>query len=58
MSHDHPDTVRILDFLAEIGIPVAHGAIGDNSFLPGIEVRNGGLVLDPARSLFPGDLLH
>ena len=58
MSLDHPDTIRILDFLAEIGIPVSRGRIAGDSFLPGIEVRSGGLVLDPARPFHPGDLLH
>jgi hypothetical protein len=58
MALDDPDTVRILDFLAEIGIPVRQGTIDGESFLPGIEVRNGGLVIDPARRFFPGDLLH
>ena len=58
MSLDHPDTIRILDFLAEIGIPVSRGGIAGDSFLPGIEIRSGGLVLDPARPYHPGDLLH
>jgi len=58
MALDHPDTVRILAFLDEIGIPVSRGRIEGESFLPGIEVRSGGLVLDPARPFPPGDLLH
>jgi len=58
MALDHPDTIRILAFLDEIGIPVTRGRIEGDSFLPGIEVRDGGLVLDPERAFHPGDLLH
>lgn len=58
MALDDPDTVRIVDFLAHIGIPVLPGEVPADTFLPGITVRNGGLIVDPARSFFPGDLLH
>lgn len=58
MALDDPDTTRILAFLDGIGIPVTRGSIEGDSFLPGIEVRDGGLVLDPARAFYPGDLLH
>lgn len=58
MALDHPDTLRILAFLEEIGIPVIQDRITGDSFLPGIEVRDGGLVLDPERPFYPGDLLH
>jgi hypothetical protein len=58
MALDHPDTIRILAFLSEIGIPVTQGVIAGDSFLPGIAVRDGGLVIDPTRSFYPGDLLH
>jgi len=58
MALDDPDTTRILAFLDGIGIPVTRGRIEGDSFLPGIEVRDGGLVLDPARAFYPGDLLH
>ncbi|MBB4098592.1 hypothetical protein [Sphingomonas kyeonggiensis] len=58
MALDHPDTIRILVFLEEIGIPVSRGRIEGDSFLPGIEVRDGGLMLDSERAFYPGDLLH
>lgn len=58
MALDDPDTVRILTFLEEIGIAVSQGETRTDSFLPGIEIRNGTLVLDPARTFYPGDLLH
>lgn len=58
MALDDPDTLRILAFLGEIGIPVTQGAITGDRFLPGIQIRDGGLVLDPAQTFYPGDLLH
>jgi hypothetical protein len=58
MALDDPDTHRILAFLGEIGIPVTQGETRADSFLPGIEIRNGALVLDPARRFYPGDILH
>ncbi|MES2988683.1 MAG: hypothetical protein V4808_12320 [Pseudomonadota bacterium] len=54
---EDPDTSRIVAFLEGIGIPVTLSAADTDSFLPGIAIQNGGLVMDPARC-FPGDLLH
>lgn len=48
---------RIAAFLDEIGIVVSTGGVGD-AFLPGVAVRGGGLVVDPARLAWPSDLLH
>ena len=51
-------TSRILVFLAEIGLSVREGEVSDSSFLPGIEVANGGLIVDRSRLKYRGDLLH
>lgn len=56
MSPEDP-IPRILAFLASIGIPVTAEPVTDDSLLPGVTVRNGGLVYDPALP-WPGDLLH
>lgn len=48
----------IFDFIAGIGLPIVEGALPDATFLPGVELRAGGMVVDPARLLWPGDLLH
>lgn len=48
----------ILDFLARIGIEVHREALPATTFLPGIEIRQGALVLDVERLLWPSDLLH
>ena len=57
-AYDHPDTARILAFLADIGIPVAAEALGEDTLLPAITVRHGTVVFDPDRLSQPGDLLH
>jgi len=55
---DASATDRIVGFLREIGIPVQRAELGDDSFLPGIAVQRGGLLVDEARLTWPGDLLH
>ncbi|MFD2721955.1 hypothetical protein ACFST9_24775 [Hymenobacter monticola] len=45
-------------FLAEIGIPTQDARLEAETFLPGILIENGGLLLDPAKLLYPGDILH
>jgi hypothetical protein len=52
----HLDTM--LGFLDEIGIPWQLATVAEDSFLPGLEVRNGCLLIDKARLKFPGDILH
>ncbi len=49
---------RILAFLAEIGIPVREGSLPDQTFVPGIFIERGALVIDRAKLAYPGDLLH
>ena len=49
---------RIIDFLRGIGIDVREDALPDDTFLPGLRVASGGLVVDRTKLLWPGDLLH
>lgn len=49
---------RIADFLRGIGLPVREEAVPGDAFLPGVQVQGGGIVFDPARLAWPGDLLH
>jgi len=58
MALNDPVTVRIITFLGEIGIPVIIEALDEDTLLPAMTVRNGALVIDPARLTWPGDLLH
>ena len=49
---------KIYAFLAEIGIPVVETTISQSTFVPGILIEQGRLLVDPANLLYPGDLLH
>jgi hypothetical protein len=48
---------RIAGFLARIGIPLTLEPAGDG-LLPGLNVRDGGIIADLGRLIHPGDLLH
>jgi hypothetical protein len=48
----------ILDWLRQIGITARLAPLGADTFLPGVTLESGGLVVDPERLLHPGDLLH
>ena len=51
-------TARIADFLNLIGIEVVPDVCEDATFLPGIKVERGRLLVDESKLKFPGDLLH
>ena len=48
----------IVGFLAGIGLPARPGTVAEGAFLPAIRIERGGLVFDPQRLRWPGDLLH
>lgn len=49
---------RITDFLRSISIEVKFRDIDEATFLPGILIENGVIIVDEQRLKFPGDLLH
>ena len=53
-----PTATLILDWIQQIGLTVRLAALGADTFLPGVTLEPGGLVVDPERLLHPGDLLH
>ena len=53
-----PVTDRMATFLASIGIPVLAADLPDRCFVPGIRLDRGRLLVDEARMICPGDLLH
>ena len=53
-----PPTGRIVEFLREIGLSVQFRKLTTPCFLPGIQIRDGGLLIDLEQLLYPGDLLH
>ena len=58
MDLDDPAGRLILAFLERIGIGVSLQPLGDDTFLPGVTIRDGTLVADPAKLRWPSDLLH
>jgi quercetin dioxygenase-like cupin family protein len=52
------EITRITSFLNQIGIRCSTEALHGNTFLPGVDIRNGDIVMDPALLLHPGDILH
>lgn len=48
----------IIDFISGIGIPIHFEAIHEPTFLPGILIRKGELVIDREKLLYPGDMVH
>ncbi|MEA2205661.1 MAG: hypothetical protein QOE77_2437 [Blastocatellia bacterium] len=58
MVFANPLTARIVAFLQEIGIEVVPASFAEETFLPGILVDKGRLLVEEAKILYPGDLLH
>lgn len=48
----------IVDFVKKIGITISFETIEMPTFLPGIRICNGGLIVDHQKLLYPGDILH
>jgi hypothetical protein len=48
----------MLDFLDRIGMPFKAGPFGQDGFLPGIQIVNGEMLIDPDRLAGSGDVLH
>ncbi len=53
-----PAATRILDWLQQIRLTVRLAALSNDTFLPGVALEPGGLVVDPERLRNPGDLLQ
>lgn len=48
----------ITQFLEQIGIVVVFQSLEEPTFLPGIHIEKGVLLVDKDKLLYPGDLLH
>jgi len=53
-----PLTERLAAFVRGVGIPVHPAALPAPTFLPGLEIRDGAILVDESRLTWPGDLLH
>ncbi len=53
------ETLRvILAFFDEIGLPYRLAELHENTFLPGIKIETGSLLIDLNQLRYPGDQLH
>jgi hypothetical protein len=53
-----PAAILIISWLRQIGLTVRLVPLNAGTFLPGVTLEPGGLIVDPERLLYPGDLLH
>jgi hypothetical protein len=51
-------TETIIDFVESVGIKVLKMPITDDTFLPGLQLKDGALIIDSEKLLYPGDILH
>jgi len=49
---------NILAFLTDIGINHRYETLNEKTFLPGLKIEQGTLLLDLEKLLYPGDILH
>ncbi|MFF5381283.1 aspartyl/asparaginyl beta-hydroxylase domain-containing protein [Pedobacter suwonensis] len=49
---------KFLSFISEIGLQYQLEPIADETFLPGLKLRDGTLIVDTEKLLYPGDILH
>jgi hypothetical protein len=57
-AHLDPNLKTMLDFLDQIGIGWRFGTVPVGTFLPGLEVVGGTIVMDQTKLKYPGDILH
>ena len=54
----NPLTERLATFVRGIGIDVRAAELPERTFLPGLDIRDGAILVDEARLSYPGDMLH
>ena len=53
-----PLTERLAAFVRDIGLPVRAAALPADTFLAGLDIRDGAILVDESRLAHPGDILH
>jgi hypothetical protein len=53
-----PLTEKLAAFVRGVGIEVRAEPLDRQTFLPGIDIRHGALLIDEAKLAYPGDILH
>ena len=54
----NPLTERLAEFVRSVGIDVRPATLTESTFLPGLQIDSGALLIDEARLIYPGDILH
>lgn len=60
MIDNHRDVLldRIVQFILDIGFQIKEAEINQQTFVPGIAIDCGTILIDKSKLLYPGDLLH
>jgi hypothetical protein len=53
-----PLVEKVVGFVTGIGIGVHKATLSEPTILPGLAIRNGAVLVDEGRLLYPGDILH
>ena len=53
-----PLTERLATFVRGIGLELRAATLPPDTFLPGLDIRDGAILVDEARLAHPGDILH
>jgi hypothetical protein len=53
-----PLTERLAAFVRGIGVEVRAATLSEPTFLPGLDIRHGAILVDESRLTYPGDILH
>lgn len=53
-----PLTERLAAFIRGVGLYVRPAILASDTFLPGLDIRDGAILVDEDRLAHPGDLLH
>lgn len=57
-AHHPPIVSKIVSFLLSIGLHVEYRSLHGPTFLPGLALENGRIIIDTTKLLHPGDILH
>ncbi|MBL6985511.1 MAG: hypothetical protein ISR72_00460 [Methylobacter sp.] len=58
MAFSNSVTAKMVDFIRDIGIEVVEIPLQEQTFIPGVYIEKGKLLVDQDKLLYPGDLLH
>lgn len=58
MAFKNPLTEKLVDFIRGVNIEVIEQPLDADTFIPGIYIEKGRLLVDEEKLLYPGDLLH